>query len=275
MTDRENNADRVISHFCVGKAWYSKKDKMSLNENNEILDNGLIIGKLETICYNDEPYSYLILSLSNYRARSANIKRHKAQLAKAANTQGIIVIYVDSLDIGFGDIDYTKHDIIDIDDIAVKLYKLFGDKGLFCWSQSYNEIKYEYYKEPLYYAENQIVEGRGVVSATDAICYYLKRDEGEVDRVDDLRLQFMYGEEPDYFDLDEITRLRDVGFVVNYIYYLSTHSYKLDTPEYSDLVTQIRNHELVNSNKSLILYNYYINDKVNKIIKRRYEGGNL
>lgn len=100
---RTTNVEKIFYAYTNGSVYYNKSDKLRLDENNRILDNGTPIGQFEE-AYNEETDSFdnfLILTLQDFKSQPS-WKNHKRQLALEANKQGFYVLFVPIIDIGFG-----------------------------------------------------------------------------------------------------------------------------------------------------------------------------
>lgn len=102
---KENNITRVINDLIYEEGYYTKGDSLRVvrQSTTDILDRGLIIGTfVEGYCHEVAEYlRFLVLDLVDYKSDPLRTK-HRKQLAKAANENGIYVIFVPRFDIGFG-----------------------------------------------------------------------------------------------------------------------------------------------------------------------------
>ena len=105
MRHRGNNAQRMFDSYLDGSWYYKKGDSIRLDtSNNYILDGGTPIGRIEdlyepyTDCYNQ----YVILTMQTFKSKPM-LKKKIKQIALEAIRQGYPVIFVDYIDIGFGE----------------------------------------------------------------------------------------------------------------------------------------------------------------------------
>lgn len=94
-----NNAKRIIEQYRYG-GYALPKDQLRLDNMDNIYCNGTLIGKFISLDMYDYCDNYLILSLQSFKSQK-NWKTYQKQLAHAANEEGIPVIFISELDIGF------------------------------------------------------------------------------------------------------------------------------------------------------------------------------
>ena len=96
------NADRMFESYMDGSYYYKKSDSIRLTDDNIITDYNTPIGYIDDLeCEDGMYHQFVILSLQQFKSQR-NWKAHIKQIVKAANNVGYFVLFVDSVDIGFG-----------------------------------------------------------------------------------------------------------------------------------------------------------------------------
>ena len=98
----KTNADRMFESYMDGSYYYKKSDSIRLNNDNVISDYNTPIGYIDDLeCEDGMYHQFVILSLQQFKSQK-NWKAHIKQIVKAANRAGYLVVFVDSVDTGFG-----------------------------------------------------------------------------------------------------------------------------------------------------------------------------
>lgn len=98
----KTNADRMFESYMDGMYYYKKSDSIRLTDENIITDYNTPIGYIDDLeCEDGMYHQFVILSLQQFKSQR-NWKAHIKQIVKAANKVGYFVLFVDSVDTGFG-----------------------------------------------------------------------------------------------------------------------------------------------------------------------------
>lgn len=94
-----SNASRIFEQYYVGG--YGKKgDKIRLNDTC-IQSNGVSIAEIVSLEDYEYYHDFLIVTMEHYKSKP-NWESHKKQLVKEANKNDLPVLFVPTIDIGFG-----------------------------------------------------------------------------------------------------------------------------------------------------------------------------
>ena len=223
---RETNAEKIITGCYVGGYFGSKSDKLRLIDNI-IYDTGTPIGKFidkfdEVM---DEYSQILVLTMQDFKSQPS-WKTHKKKLAQAANAQGLAVVFVPQLDMGFGTVETIK--LLEDDLIKVAKYSQDEDIKTAAVLMAGQEI--------LAYTYNQDLD-EGMVHAEDILCKYIRlldqaNDEEGLDPIKHYTVFSML--EPCYNCL-----VKMVGHNVDIIHFSHLHKDKWNTEEYIQFTNDI------------------------------------
>ena len=98
----KTNADRMFESYMDGSYYYKKTDSIRCLDEQTITDYNTPIGRIEDLECGDGIYrQFVVLSLQQFKSQR-NLKTHIKQIVKAAARAGYLVLFVDSVDIGFG-----------------------------------------------------------------------------------------------------------------------------------------------------------------------------
>ena len=119
----KTNADRMFESYMDGSYYYKKSDSIRLTDDNIITDYHTPIGRLDDVELADGTYNqFVVLSLQEFKSQR-NLKAHINQIVKAAARAGYLVLFVDHVDIGFGEPLVYEDTIIHVDRL-LRVYKM-------------------------------------------------------------------------------------------------------------------------------------------------------
>ena len=251
MKHRETNAEKIITGCYIGGYFGNKADKLRLIDNI-IYDMGTPIGKCldkfdETM---DEYSQLLILTMQDFKSQPS-WKTHKKKLVKAANAQGLPVIFVPQLDMGFGKTEITQWST----DELIKVAKYSQDEDIKTAAVLMAG------QEVIAYTYNQDLD-EGMVHAEDILCKYIRLldQANEEDGLDPIKHYTVYSMlEPCYNCL-----VKMIGHNVDIIHFSHLHKDKWNTEEYIQFTNDIFNKDVRTE------WNYpvsYHRNAINKIEK--------
>lgn len=259
---RQSNSDRVIENFFTGKHYGQSGDKLRLNDDNEILDCGTIIGKIieEFDNFKDEYRQYLILTLQSFRSQPS-WNKHKKDLIAAAKKAGLIVIFVPELDIGFG---LTKnkgvYNSTPINEFYSDLLKIakYSTEDIKAASCLIKPGFGEYKDEVVAYTYNQ-TDNNGVLQhAEDILIDYISLFDNENE------LKEGYGEFVSLIEPTEESLRGMINIGASRIFFASPHSRKYNTGEYIQLVNDILNRSITSIKNKPVKYERIKDSRVDK-----------
>ena len=250
---RTTNVEKIFEAYTNGYTYYNKSDKLRLDENNRILDNGTPIGQFEE-AYNEETDSFdnfLILTLQDFKSQPS-WKNHKKQLALEANKQGFYVLFVPIIDIGFGinsKIMYLSTSLNSIANDLLKVAKYSQDEDIktACIGLDYENRLYVY-------TYNQLIFGE-MEHAEQVLVKYLRNLSSSIIAYSLL--------EP---CAKCIRAMRDAGAYA--IWYSHPHKAKWNTYEYIQLTNDIWTKRYLAMDGLPITYNILAHPKVYKFYNK-------
>lgn len=226
---KQSNAERVIENYLCCSQWAEPKDQLRLTKDYEIMDRGTIIGKIvDGEISEDWWQTFLVLTLQEFKSQK-NWATHKKQLAKVANENGLIVVFVDQLDMGFGVRDTKNTPAVSTENTyktLIKVAKFSQDEDIKTAAMCF--------KDGAIYATsyNQYVNGKWI-HAEEALCKYcLAMDEDEMHTTEMLDWQMLL--EPCFNCLDNMIQLG-----AQQVVYAQNHKPKWDTPSYIQLTNDV------------------------------------
>lgn len=234
---RQTNAQRVIENYVNCSLWAEPKDQIRIDKNYEIASRGTPIGKIVDGEISEDWWAtFLVLTLQDFKSQP-NWRTHKRQLAQAANENGLYVVFVDQLDMGFGVRDTSGTKATETEEVyktLTKIAKYSQDQDLqtaaMCFKDG-NIFAASY---------NQLVEGR-MMHAEDVLCKYcLALDEDEM-------LDWQMLLEPCFDCLDSMIQLgaQQIIYAENHKPKWNTASYiQLTNDVFAGLVTSPRGHKI-------------------------------
>lgn len=269
---RLNNAQRIINMYITDSWLMHKGDKLRLADTT-IYDKNTPIGFFKEIfsLKTDGCDTYLILSAENYKS-NPNWKRHKKELASAANEAGILVIFVPQLDmfdsIGeplteavlLGEIEYLSKKLIDIAKYSncekIKSASVIIDRGDIADNNLPQIVAYSY---------NQKIFG-DIIYAEDILQNYIMYGEYSYIRwLFDYTIYSLL--EPNYHCLSRILQngIYDIG-------YYQLHWKEWNTEYYIQLVNDIQTGDIRSlDNNQKISYAYCKSIKSEKWVDKFYK----
>ena len=122
---RQSNVDRVYYNYLNKYNYYEKRDtiRVRLNQDTDyadVFDNGTRIGFFDK----HSGMTFLILTLQEYKS-APQMKRHIDKLVEKAQENGVLIIFVPEIDIGFG----LSDRLPDITKDLIKIDKKVIEKG--------------------------------------------------------------------------------------------------------------------------------------------------
>lgn len=251
---RETNAEKIITGCFVGGYYGTKADKLRLIDNI-IYDTGTPIGKFVEFWddITDRYEQMLILTMQDFKSQPS-WKTHKKKLVEAANNQGLSVLFVPHLDIGFGTIILEK-DYKLLSDELIKVAKYSQDEDIKTAAvlMAGNEI--------LCYTYNQDLDD-GMVHAEDVLCKYIRwldktNNEEGLDPIKHYAVYSML--EPCYNCLVKL-----IGHNVDIIHFSHLHKDKWNTEEYIQFTNDIFNKDVRTEYNFPVSYHRNIDAKIEK-----------
>jgi tRNA(Arg) A34 adenosine deaminase TadA len=248
---RETNAEKIITGCYVGGYFGSKSDKLRLIDNI-IYDIGTPIGKFVEWFdeVKDEYAQLLILTMQDFKSQPS-WKTHKKRLAHAANAQGLPVIFVPQIDIGFG-VSESIHLLSD-DLIKVAKYSQDDDIKTAAVLMAGQEI--------LAYTYNQDLD-EGFEHAEAVLCKYIRlldKNNSE-EGLDPIRHYTVFSMlEPCYNCLVKL-----ISHNVDIIHFSHLHKDKWNTEEYIQFTNDIFNKEVRTEYNYPVSYHRNIEAKIEK-----------
>lgn len=178
----KTNADRMLESYMDGAYYYKKTDSIRLTDDNIITDYNTPIGRIEDLeCEDGMYHQFVILSLQQFKSQRS-WKAHIKQIVKAANKVSYFVLFVDSVDIGFG-----RPQVFENRDIHIKrlldIYKMSNHKGLLknaggIVDDYYDDSTNNYYTRALYTMSQDIDECE--YEPDDILYLYLTADNKHI-----------------------------------------------------------------------------------------------
>lgn len=111
-----NNAERLLEGYILDREfWWKPKDRLKLfpilgDEKYIIKNCGTPIAYIISNSYKDIVYDILIVTLENFKSHKS-WSRDKKALIEAAHKYNVLVVFIPSIDIGFGESKYTVSNI--------------------------------------------------------------------------------------------------------------------------------------------------------------------
>ena len=240
---RQTNAQRVIENYVNCTFWSEPKDQLRMDKlTYEITDRGTPIGKIVDGEISEDWWAtFLVLTRQDFKSQP-NWRTHKKQLAQAANENGIYVVFVDQLDMGFGVRDTSGTKATETEEVyktLTKIAKYSQDQDL--------QTAAMCFKDGAIFAAtyNQLVEGR-MMHAEDVLCKYcLALDEDEMHTTEMLDWQMLL--EPCFDCLDSMIQLgaQQIIYAENHKPKWNTNSYiQLTNDVFAGLITSPRGHKI-------------------------------
>lgn len=227
---RQTNAQRVIENYVNCTFWSEPKDQLRMDKlTYEITDRGTPIGKIVDGEISEDWWAtFLVLTLQDFKSQP-NWRTHKKQLAQAANENGLYVVFVDQLDIGFGVRETRGTKATETEEVyktLCKIAKYSQDEDLqtaaMCFKDG-NIFAASY---------NQLVDGK-MMHAEDVLCKYcLALNEDETHSTEMLDWQMLL--EP---CVDCLTNMLELG--AQQIVYAENHKPKWNTANYIQLTNDV------------------------------------
>lgn len=256
MKHRETNAEKIITGCYVGGYFGSKADKLRLI-NNVIYDMGTPIGKFIDKWDNemDEYSQLLVLTMQDFKSQPS-WKTHKKKLVEAANAQGLPVIFVPQIDIGFGTELLTFHsDYIGQELIKVAKYSQDEDIKTAAVLMTGQEI--------IAYAYNQELDQiSGMIHAEEILCQYIRLldQSNEEEGLEPIKHYTVYSMlEPCYNCLVKL-----ISHNVDIIHFSHLHKDKWNTEEYIQFTNDIFNKDVRTEWNYPVSYHRNIDKKIEK-----------
>lgn len=228
---RETNAEKIITGCFVGGYYGTKSDKLRLIDNI-IYDTGTAIGKFVEFWddITDRYEQMLILTMQDFKSQPS-WKSHKKRLVEAANNQGLSVVFVPQLDIGFGVIETTQWSA----DELIKVARYSQDEDI------KTAVVLMAGQEVIAYTYNQDLD-EGIEHAEAVICKYIRwldktNNEEGLDPVKHYTVYSML--EPCYNCLVKL-----VSHNVDIIHFSHLHKDKWNTEEYIQFTNDIFNKDV-------------------------------
>ena len=175
----KSNADRMFESYMDSAYYYNKTDKIRCFNDTDIFVNDTQIGFIEGLeCEDGSYHQFVILSLQFFKTYKVQIK----QIIKGANKVGYFVLFVDSIDIGFG-----RPQVFENRDIHIKrlldIYKMSNHKGLLknaggIVDDYYDDSTNNYYTRSLYTMSQDIDEAE--YEPDDILYLYLTGDNKHI-----------------------------------------------------------------------------------------------
>lgn len=239
---RQTNAQRVIENYITCSLWAEPKDQIRIDKNYEITSRGTPIGKIVDGEISEDWWAtFLVLTLQDFKSQP-NWRTHKKQLAQAANENGLYVVFVDQLDMGFGVRDTSGTKATEIEEVYKTLTKIAK------YSQDQDiQTAAMCFKDGAIFAAtyNQFVEGR-MMHAEDVLCKYcLALDEDETHTTEVLDWQMLL--EPCSDCLNSMIQLgaQQIIYAENHKPKWNTNSYiQLTNDVFAGLITSSRGHKI-------------------------------
>lgn len=239
---RQTNAQRVIENYVNCSLWAEPKDQIRMDKNYEITSRGTPIGKIVDGEISEDWWAtFLVLTLQDFKSQP-NWRTHKKQLAQAANENGLYVVFVDQLDMGFGVRDTSGTKATEIEEVYKTLTKIAK------YSQDQDiQTAAMCFKDGAIFAAtyNQFVEGR-MMHAEDVLCKYcLALDEDETHTTEVLDWQMLL--EPCSDCLNSMIQLgaQQIIYAENHKPKWNTDSYiQLTNDVFAGLITSSRGHKI-------------------------------
>lgn len=102
----KRNAAKVLDNYFTGYSYYNKRDRMRLQDNEEITNNGTLMAYIYENMNTYDDYvtsTYLVVSMQDFKSQPT-WKKDRDDLVELAKSPdyGMRVIFVPELDIGFG-----------------------------------------------------------------------------------------------------------------------------------------------------------------------------
>ena len=251
MKFRETNAEKIITGCYVGNYFGSKADKLRLIDN-VIYDTGTPIGKFIEWWdeLKDEYAQLLVLTMQDFKSQPS-WKTHKKKLIEAANAQGLPVVFVPDIDIGFGTI--TRK--LDFETIGKELIKV----------AKYSVVKSSAVlaagQEILAYTYSQDLD-EGIVSAEEILCKFIRLIDktNEEECLDPIVHYFVYSTiEPDYKSLVKL-----ISHNVDIIQFSHLHDQSLNTEDYIQFTNDIFSKAVRTEQNYSVSYYRNIDKKIEK-----------
>lgn len=250
---RTTNVEKIFYAYTDGSVYYNKSDKLRLDENNRIIDNGTPIGFFDER-YNEETDSFdnfLILTLQDFKSQPS-WKNHKKQLALEANKQGFYVLFVPLIDIGFGINPmsmYLRTSLNSIVNDLLKIAKYSQDEDIKTAC-----IGLDYENKVYVYTYNQLIFGE-IEHAEIVLTKYLRNLNSGITV---------------YSLLEPCTKciraMRDAGAYA--IWYSHPHKAKWNTYEYIQLTNDIWTKRYLAFDGMALSYNILAHPKIDKFYNK-------
>ena len=227
---RVTNAQRVIENYVTASFWSEPKDEIRLTRDYEITDRGTIIGKIVDGQVSEDWWlTFLVLTMQDFKSQP-NWKKHKLQLARAANENGLYVIFVDQLDNGFGVRKTANTKVTEMNEVykqLIKLAKYSQDEDLQTAAMCFKE------GEVFAASYNQRILGHMYHAEDVVVKYCLAAEENEMHSVTDILDWQMLLEPCDHC----LTEMLELG--AQQITYAESHKKKWNTDLYIQMTNDI------------------------------------
>lgn len=250
-----NNAEKIIAKYLGEYVSLSKKDtirfSIDCDNNFMICDYNTPMGYIKEMYIEQEDIyrTFLVLTMENYKSQPS-WKLHKRALAKAANAQGIYVIFVNQLDIGFGIDPPSKSTTVDVYyDKLLELYKLSPLKTNTCLMFLEDDTTTD-----IFYAFDQVIDDEDL-TALDILNMWFNSIQG-------IKCSLILSlKESNVHDLKIAMNMSD-----NIAYGHLSINYK-ECDEYIELTNDIFNHKYT-CNDRPVKYNYIGYNKIDKYLEK-------
>ena len=266
---RKGIADKLVEAYLYPKPYgiynlfYDYKTSLNLDINGRIWSQHTPMGYFESV--EDTQgiwHDFLVLTLQNFRSQP-NWKKQKKQLAWAANKAQIPVVFVDVLDIFYGEMQtrFLKQLVITKRyDALLEVAKYSQDTDIKTACQASQIIYNEDYKdEAIVFSYNQLINNE-FVHAEQIVCEWL--DCHKEYRANDFTCLL----EP---CADCIKRM--INSEAEYIWYAYSHKAKWNTFDYIQLTNDIHSGLITTNEGYKIKYAKYFIKQVNKFYEKKKE----
>ena len=265
---KETNAERVILNSVMGKYYHPKGDRLRIEPSGNITDRGTPIGYIIEDCVDDMWLKYLVLPYDDFRS-DKSWKKHKLQLARAANNFGIRVVFVDEWDIGFNDgtaFTWTKP-IFSNEELLerlIKVAKYSQDKDIktaACCTTTDSRTPEHCEDSIIAYTYNQLLNEDSFIHAEKVLVDYVKLLKQTGISVKSKRWISLY--EPCANCVKTMID-EDASCIVFGI----EHKKKWDTEEYIELTNKLSMKAMRDTKNMVVYYYMWKNRKVYKFYKK-------
>jgi tRNA(Arg) A34 adenosine deaminase TadA len=246
-------AEQVIFNWQT-QYWYHKK-----NATLRIDETGIIRSQGSPIAYIDDDYdsddTFMCITMRNYKSQSS-WKKHKKELAAAANKADMIVVFVEDIN-EFG-IRTPLSNYMSIDEHCRKLMEV----AEYSTDDVKTAVVAHTAKRILAYSFNQrISDDTKYLHAEQALCRYIKRPEI---LPEDVKARWCMLLEPCYDCLKSMLTEFDTDCVI----FAISHKEKWNSAGYIELTNDLSAGSIRTSDGYRVGYGRWHNDKVEKWRKR-------